>query len=64
MEAEVGWRMACLVWASAHIPIGLPLNRFLVPLGTQPVPSATNQAAPAASGEPTGLQYHAMVLLA
>ena len=46
LEAEVGWRMACLVLGSAHILIGLPLNRFLVPLGTQPVPSATNEAAP------------------
>ena len=48
LEAELGWRMACLIWASAHILIGLPLNRFLVPLGTQSIPSATNEAAQAA----------------
>jgi predicted MFS family arabinose efflux permease len=63
MEAEVGWRIACFVWAAAHIAIGLPLNRFIVPLGTQPVPSLTNQA----KNEPPGgsaWQSHAMPLLA
>ncbi|MFN3616321.1 MAG: MFS transporter, partial [Rubrimonas sp.] len=26
MDAELGWRGACLVWARAHLLIGLPLN--------------------------------------
>jgi MFS family permease len=64
LEAEVGWRMACLIWASAHIVIGLPLNRFLVPLGTQPVTLATNEPAHPAVGGSTRQQNHAMALLA
>jgi MFS family permease len=56
LENEVGWRMACFFWAATHIAIGLPLNRFLVPVGTQPIPSATNEAAHAAPGGPTGSQ--------
>jgi MFS family permease len=64
LEAEVGWRMACFIWASAHILIDLPLNRFLVPLGTQPIPAAMNQAAHAALRGSTALQNHAMALLA
>jgi predicted MFS family arabinose efflux permease len=64
LDAEVGWRIACFCWAAAHIVLGLPLNRFLVPLGTQPIPSATNAAAHAAAGGSTGLRNHAMALLA
>jgi MFS family permease len=64
LEAEVGWRMTCLVWASAHIILGLPLNRLLVPLGTQPVRSAANEAAQRAVRGSTRPQDHAMVLLA
>jgi MFS family permease len=64
LEAEVGWRIACFIWAAAHIAIGLPLNRFLVPLGTQPVPSLTNQAKDEAPGGSAWPQSHAMPLLA
>lgn len=38
LEAEFGWRAACFVWAAAHLLVGLPVNRLLVPLGTQPPP--------------------------
>ena len=31
MEAEWGWRGACLGWAALHILVGLPLNRLLIP---------------------------------
>jgi MFS family permease len=62
LEAEVGWRMACLIWASAHIVIGLPLNRLLVPLGMQPTPQAAKEAA-AADGGSSRPQNHAMALL-
>lgn len=31
MEAEVGWRAACLYWACAHLLIGLPLNYLILP---------------------------------
>lgn len=30
LEAELGWRMACFVWAAAHLLLGLPLNRLLL----------------------------------
>lgn len=35
LEAEIGWRGVCFFWACAHIALGLPLNRFLVPPGDQ-----------------------------
>ena len=62
MEAEFGWRTACFVWAAAHIVIGLPLNRLLVPDGThppQPVTGETQAPAP-----PDGGHGRAMLLLA
>jgi len=31
-----GWRGACLVWASLHVLLGLPLNRLLVPRAPPP----------------------------
>jgi len=31
LETMIGWRGACMVWAAAHIVIGLPLNRFMLP---------------------------------
>lgn len=34
LDAEIGWRATCCVWAAAHLVIGLPLNRFLIPRGT------------------------------
>jgi MFS family permease len=64
LEAEFDWRFACFFWAAAHIAIGLPLNRFLVPLGTQHLPSPTKQGGHAASGGSAGLWNYAMVLLA
>ena len=29
LDAQFGWRAACLIWAALHIVIGLPLNRLL-----------------------------------
>jgi len=64
LDAEVGWRMACFFWAAAHLVVGFPLNRFLVPLGKQPAPSATHESADADPGGSIGLQSHTMALLA
>jgi MFS family permease len=64
LEAEFDWRIACFFWAGAHIAMGLPLNRFLVPLGTQHLPSPTKPGGHAASGGTAGLWNYAMVLLA
>lgn len=45
LDAAYGWRVACLVWAAAHLLIGLPLNRLLVPVGTQPPPATLPEPA-------------------
>jgi predicted MFS family arabinose efflux permease len=47
LEAHFGWRGACLVWASLHILIGLPLNRLLIPKAPPPVKSADIEGQPA-----------------
>lgn len=65
LEAEIGWRATCFFWSAAHLLIGLPINRLLVPLGIQ-VPSpapAPSPAHPTAKGS-TGFRDVAMVLLA
>lgn len=33
LDAEIGWRGTCAVWALMHLVIGLPLNLFLIPRG-------------------------------
>jgi hypothetical protein len=37
LDAQYGWRAACLIWAALHIVIGLPLNRLLIPHAPPPV---------------------------
>ncbi|TDL94028.1 MFS transporter [Stutzerimonas stutzeri ATCC 17588 = LMG 11199] len=44
LNAEFGWRATCLTWAAAHLLLGLPLNRLLIPVGIQPAPSAAEQS--------------------
>ncbi|MBR0669026.1 MFS transporter, partial [Roseomonas hellenica] len=46
LEDAIGWRGACLAWAAAHLLIGLPLNRLLVP----PAPPPERSPAAADSG--------------
>jgi hypothetical protein len=51
MEAEWGWRGACLGWAALHVLLGLPLNRLLIPRAPPPEKAAAagdagNGAAP------------------
>ncbi|WP_163575208.1 MFS transporter [Halomonas faecis] len=36
LDAEFGWQNACFTWAAAHLLLGLPLNRLLIPFGIQP----------------------------
>jgi MFS family permease len=64
MEAEIGWRLACFVWAAAHVAVGLPLNRLLVPLGTQPITVPAHESEDGVTLAPAGLGNHAMLLLA
>lgn len=40
LDAEIGWRATCYVWAAAHLLLGLPLNRFLIP------PAASKDGVP------------------
>ncbi|MCT9000606.1 MFS transporter [Chelativorans intermedius] len=64
LEGEFGWRMACFVWAAAHIVIGLPLNRLLVPAtALQAAIASKKQASSAPPPAPAG-QNAAMALLA
>jgi len=46
LNAEFGWRATCLTWAAAHLLLGLPLNRLLIPVGVQPAPTAAEQSQP------------------
>ncbi len=32
LNTQLGWREACFVWAGAHLLLGIPLHRWLVPL--------------------------------
>ena len=50
LEAEVGWRTTCLVWAGLHLALGAPLNASL-PKAVAVVPKAAvpnDEAAPSA----------------
>lgn len=58
MEAEFGWRGACLGWAALHLVLGLPLNRLLVP----PAPPPEKLAAAAGDAKPA--PRFAMAILA
>ncbi len=47
LEAQIGWRGACFVWAGLHLVLGLPLNASLpktAPL-TEPGPGPASQGA-------------------
>lgn len=61
--AEVGWRDTCLMWAAAHILIGLPLNLLMVPKVARK-PPASLVAADAASAPAGVVMDRAMWLLA
>jgi predicted MFS family arabinose efflux permease len=58
LDASLGWRGACLVWAGAHLLIGLPINRWLIPAAPPRGPAA------APTDDPGEAPRGAMVLLA
>ncbi|MDQ0315895.1 MFS transporter [Amorphus orientalis] len=65
LDAELGWRTTCLIWAAAHILIGLPLNRFLVPAGgTRARPHTPDERTPAAAVPTIALALLAFVFAA
>jgi MFS family permease len=47
LETLIGWRGACMVWAAAHIVIGLPLNRFMLPGSNTTRPALPEDASTA-----------------
>jgi hypothetical protein len=55
--SELGWRETCIAWAAAHILIGLPLNRFMLPKPADLVLS------PKANGKPHIPLDRTMILL-
>jgi MFS family permease len=59
LDAQFGWRAACLIWAALHIVIGLPLNRLLIPRAPPPVrvSAAEAEASPAPRGAMTILAF-------
>lgn len=52
LDAELGWRGACLVWAGLHLVLGLPLNALLprAPASAVPRASAAHTAATPSAG--------------
>jgi len=52
LDAQYGWRAACLIWAALHIVIGLPLNRLLIRRAPPPVRASEieGEASPAPRG--------------
>lgn len=60
LEQAVGWRGACVFWALVHLLLCLPINRWLVPRGTQKLPEAV-QGAPPPTRQPGELR--AMIAL-
>ena len=52
LDAQFGWRSACLIWAALHIVIGLPLNRLLIPRTPPPIRASEveGEASPAPRG--------------
>lgn len=54
----IGWRNTCLVWAAAHIIVGLPLNLFFLPQGPRAATASAEAPLPRIAIERT------MILLA
>ena len=48
MDAQIGWRGACFVWAAMHLLIALPVNWRLIPVPAD----ASGRPAPAAPSAP------------
>ena len=44
--AEFGWRETCFAWAAAHLFIGAPMNRFLLPRAEPAAKPAEGEAKP------------------
>lgn len=62
LEAEIGWRGACLVWAALHLVLGAPLNATL-PRAPLSVPAPAPLAADAARPSPHPRRTAALLAL-
>jgi len=62
MEAEFGWRGACIGWALIHLVLALPLN-LVLPRTPPSAPRAASTPAAAAPAD-SAAQRRAMILLA
>ena len=60
LDAEIGWRGACLFWAAIHLVVCAPLNRWMIPSGSHAAPAGNIAEPPVPKGEDT----RAMTLLA
>ena len=60
LDAEIGWRGACLTWAAIHLLVCAPLNRLMIPATSR---AAAVERTPEATPTPGG-DTRAMVLLA
>lgn len=52
LDAELGWRGACLVWAGLHLALGLPLNALLPRTPAVTHATARTAASPTANATP------------
>ena len=59
LDAQFGWRAACLIWAALHILIGLPLNRLLIPVAPPPMRASEieGEVSPAPPGAMATLAF-------
>ena len=70
MDAQIGWRGACFVWAGLHLAVALPMNWRLIPVlaDAQPAPAKGATAAERAEASPgaadTGARRRSFALLA
>jgi predicted MFS family arabinose efflux permease len=51
LEAEFGWRSACLAWAGLHLLLGLPLNALLPRAAPPPAATAAHGGSTPPAGE-------------
>ncbi|MDM7941768.1 MAG: MFS transporter [Hydrogenophaga sp.] len=64
LEAEFGWRGACLAWAGLHLVVGLPLNASIPRAAPLPAPAHDMAAgmADAPAAHPTPPRFTAWLL--
>ncbi|HEY6510811.1 MAG TPA: MFS transporter [Burkholderiaceae bacterium] len=64
LEAQFGWRGACLVWAALHVLLGMPLNAMLPRAAPLPAAPADSPAVTGTVPPATPPDTRAFVLLA